>query len=176
MKEEKYKVGDKVLLKNKRGNSWNCYGEMDCYKGKVVTISGINDDKKFCIKEDNRDDLIKWWFDFDDIERKVSSKKHFKSLPKDYTGTIEVENGFIIEKEILDEIEKEYLSDVIKPFRNKIKYICKKKLLCYHNYKGKEYIEINLKYYPIYLPFFKENTMYKGMEINKRYTLEELGL
>lgn len=28
----------------------------------------------------------------------------------------------------------------------------------------------------IILPFFKKNTMYKGMKANKEYTLKELGL
>lgn len=106
---------------------------------------------------------------FEIVERK--NKKFFKKLPNNFTGTIEVENGFIIEKEILDEVEKEYLSNVVKPFRDKVKGITKGIL------GGKEYINIIIKNdCDIYFPFFEEGTMYKGMEEDKKYTLEELGL
>lgn len=102
------------------------------------------------------------------------NKKFFKKLPNDYTGTIEVENGYIVEKEILDEKEKEYLSAVIRPFRDRVEYIKKVG-------GNREFIEITIndKYFyfdNINLPYFKKGTMYKGMELNKKYTLKELGL
>ena len=82
-----------------------------------------------------------------------------------------------IPKQILDEKEKEYLSSVIKPFRNRIISIRK----C--RYNQDEYIGMYVKYYVetdeselITLPVFKKETIYKGMELNKDYTLEELGL
>lgn len=76
-------------------------------------------------------------------------------------------------KEILNEVEKEYLKAVIKPFKNKIKYINKIKK-CASN---KEYIEIVIKDNDIAnLPDFDENTMYKEMELDKHYTLAELKL
>lgn len=100
----------------------------------------------------------------------VDRKKFFKKLPNNFTGTIEVENGYIVEKEILDEEEKKYLSNVIKPFRHKVEYIIKKD--CY----PKEYISISLPDENIGFPYFKKGTMYKGMEANKKYTLKELGL
>ncbi len=75
---------------------------------------------------------------------------------------------------ILDDVEKAYLSAVIKPFREDIEYIEKFK----SNYVGKEYIYIVMKKDDDYckLPRFFKGTMYKGMELNKRYTLEDLGL
>ena len=98
-------------------------------------------------------------------------EKFFKKLPNDFTGTIEVENGYIVEKEILDEQEKEYLSSVIRPFRHKVKYIVK------FGCSPEEYISIWLLYAEeIALPCFKKGTMYKGMEKEKKYTLEELSL
>lgn len=97
------------------------------------------------------------------------NKKFFKTLPNDYTGTIEVENGYIVEKEILDEKEKEYLSAVIKPFRDRIEYIKKVEDIG-------EYIAIYLKNERLPFPYFDKGTMYKGMETNKGYTLKELGL
>ena len=101
----------------------------------------------------------------------VGRQKFFKKLPNNFTGTIEVENGYIVEKEILDDKEREYLSNVIKPFRDKVEYIIKFDLL------PEVYISICLtEHESTYLPCFKRGTMYKGMEIEKKYTLEELGL
>ncbi len=79
------------------------------------------------------------------------------------------------QSDILDEKEKEYLSAVIKPFKNKVTSISKKE-----DYTKKEYIRITLfkKQYKedINLPDFKTGKMYKNMEIDKKYTLKELGL
>lgn len=74
-------------------------------------------------------------------------------------------------KPILDDAEKEYLSAVIRPFKDKVKYIRKRGAL-----RG-EYIVIGiLNDSAIILPYFEKGTMYKGMEANKEYTLKELGL
>ena len=101
----------------------------------------------------------------------VGRQKFFKKLPNDFTGTIEVENGYIVEKEILDDKEKEYLSNVIKPFRDKVECIVKE------TSSYNEYIKITIKKDDcLSFPNFKKGTMYKGMEIEKEYTLEELGL
>lgn len=74
--------------------------------------------------------------------------------------------------EILDEAEKRYLKAVIRPFRDRIKYICKS----VSDFGKYEYIKANLCNDTLVLPDFKPNTMYKGMESGKEYTLEELGL
>ena len=159
----KLEVGDKVKLKNRRGECWLISGEMDKYIGKTVTISKVyRNDEAF-----NIDDNEGWMFNFADIEY-VVKLKHLKSLPNNFTGTIEVENGFI--KEILDETEKEYLKEVIRPFKDKIKFIFKKE------YKGCYYIKILLNNDEMSLPNFEKETMYKGMEVDKKYTLKELGL
>lgn len=73
---------------------------------------------------------------------------------------------------ILDEKEKEYLSNVIRPFRDKVKRIIKILDSC----NNTAFILIQLNDDHISLPDFKENTMYKNMKSNKKYTLEELGL
>ena len=75
---------------------------------------------------------------------------------------------------ILTDKEKAYLSAVIKPFRKDIEYIEKFK----SNYVGKEYIYIVMKKDDDYckLPRFFKGTMYKGMEVGKKYGLEELGI
>ena len=81
-----------------------------------------------------------------------------------------------ISKPILDDVEKEYLSAVIKPFRDKVISIAK----FYEESIDNNFIEIevNQSYCNEYidLPYFKKGTMYKGMILDKGYTVEELGL
>lgn len=83
-------------------------------------------------------------------------------------------------EDILDEKEKEYLSAVIKPFRDRVEYI--KKIDMYSGWtKEVEYIFGDLgnkddAVDAFLLPYFPKGTMYKGMETDKKYTLEELGL
>lgn len=90
---------------------------------------------------------------------KVERPTHYKTV-------------FERKEEVLDETERKYLADVIRPFRDKVKYI----------YKGqewgniKEFIHIELKKDALDLPYFTAGTMYKGMETGRNYTLEELGL
>lgn len=73
-------------------------------------------------------------------------------------------------KNILDKEETRYLNDVIRPFKNKVRFI---KKLCYLN---QEHLVIQLDYDYFYLPYFIKGTMYKNMETDKRYTLEDLHL
>lgn len=76
-------------------------------------------------------------------------------------------------KEVLDEAEKRYLREVIRPFRSKVLQITKK----YDCFTELEYIKITIKDdASLEFPSFSKNTMYKNMEIDKKYTLEELGL
>ena len=91
-----------------------------------------------------------------------------KSFP-DWAGWLESEYV----PQILDKKEKEYLAAVIKPFRKDIKYITKKDFVI----KAKEYLLIKMHDLSTAgLPLFEKETMYKGMEVNREYTLEELGL
>lgn len=80
-------------------------------------------------------------------------------------------------EEILDEKEKEYLGNVIKPFKNKILSI-KKKISCDNSeaFIVIWYTTINDNACCFSLPNFLKNSMYKGMEINKEYTLKDLNL
>lgn len=74
---------------------------------------------------------------------------------------------------ILDRVEKQYLANIIRPFRDKVDGIIK--FEC--NTKEKEYIKITLENESgIDLPFFAKGSMYKGMETNREYRLKELGL
>ena len=87
-----------------------------------------------------------------------------------------------IEIDILDKVEKEYLRNVIKPFKNNIQYIIKQTGQDHSDY---EYITIFINSITntdwlgqeyIVFPYFKKGTMYKNMQVDKQYTLEELGL
>lgn len=74
------------------------------------------------------------------------------------------------EEPILDEVEKRYLSAVIKPYKVigiKKRQAADDEQICIDTIKHG---------YEIMLPYFKKGTMYKGMKLNKEYTLEELGL
>lgn len=92
-----------------------------------------------------------------------------------YKKWLDMEHG-----PILDDAEKRYLSAVIRPFKDDVQYIVK--------YGGRfsyvDYEEIAVRYQDkmsgikccFLLPKFEKGTMYKGMELNRHYTLEELGL
>ena len=81
---------------------------------------------------------------------------------------------------ILDATEKRYLSAVIRPFRDDVKYIVKYG----GHFSSREYEFILVRYQEkmcgdknfLKLPWFEKGAMYKGMELDKKYTLEELGL
>lgn len=102
--------------------------------------------------------------------------KPISFFEKDGSKVLKVERpiGYKVvweKKEILDEKEKEYLSAVIKPFKSRAAYIKKRPF-----YREEEWIDIRVVNENIALPTFEKDTMYKGMELNKEYTLEELGL
>ena len=86
----------------------------------------------------------------------------------------------IVKPPILDEKEREYLSAVIKPFRNTVKNIYKASdlngdyeyiTIVHEKDEQKEGYLVSFS-----LPYFEKGAMYKGMEERKDYSLEELGL
>lgn len=82
-----------------------------------------------------------------------------------------IDDEIIAKYDILDEVEKEYLKNVFKPFYKKIKYISKE--------MGDkcEWICVSLKKdTPMQFPFFEEGKMYIGMESGKKYTLKQLNI
>lgn len=79
-------------------------------------------------------------------------------------------------KPILDDVEREYLKTVFKPFASRIKWVSKQQL---DGWGVTEYIYAIMTDPSgdgLNLPAFKTGTMYKGMTPNKTYTLEELGI
>lgn len=120
-----------------------------------------NDFEEACCFSDKE---IKW-FDKNDIQ-----KVERPEFEPDYVIIYEKKET---PKEVLTDKEKEYLRAVIKPYRNKISSIAK------HEFDdlAEQYIFIKIAGGRMfYLPEFEKNTMYKGMEVGKEYTLEELGL
>lgn len=81
------------------------------------------------------------------------------------------ETVFKRKEDILNEAEKKYLSGVIRPFRNEVRGIIKEKL------NDKNWISIDFKNDACMdFPNLKKKDDYKGMEVGKLYSLEELGL
>lgn len=102
----------------------------------------------------------------------IKNDKHIDLLNKDLDKKLKnIRIVYEFEEEILDEAEKRYLKDVIRPFRNRKMTICRNDVD--HN---RSYISIDFDNEGLYLPYFKTNTMYRGMKADKSYTLEELGL
>lgn len=78
---------------------------------------------------------------------------------------------------VLDDVEKRYLENVLRPFKKRIKNIRK---LSWSN--AYEFIQIIMNWLDgteceyLNLPVFARSKMYKGMELGKQYTLKDLGL
>ena len=82
-----------------------------------------------------------------------------------------------VKPEILDNEERKYLSNVIKPFRNKVRHIKKSANFNVGRKHFYEFLSISMPGEDSFdLPYFETNAMYKGMKLDKEYTLEELGL
>lgn len=80
------------------------------------------------------------------------------------------------EEPILNNAEREYLSNVIKPFRNYEIAITKEKGQGDFEYLKLCIYKINDWNSVTYFPPFIKNTIYKNMKLDKKYTAEELGL
>lgn len=183
----KFKIGDKVKVRQDLENGYYCIGNLEDYQNdKVFTISeGEHKLSEYVYKL--LEDKINYEFREDMlipaneeiILKGVKNEQGFYEIriPKNllFVGS-HTELGIIRimefkeKEEILDDIEKEYLRAVIKPFRDEVEYI--KKNLC----GNQEYIEIVINGEWLNFPYFKKGKMYKNMEFDKKYSLEELGL
>ena len=112
--------------------------------------------------------------------REIANLYNLKDIYSDLGKIIKIEEPtyqtvYEYKPEILDEAEKRYLKEVIRPFRDKVKYV--KKIVFFDgDTKISIRIEENNKIWYIGFPPFKKDRMYKGMIDDKEYTLEELGL
>ena len=153
----------------------NTYTYEDLRKSKIGTKITFEDGRvlvkfdndgykhKTCFRENS--DLIK-------LEDKLGTLgKIIKIEEPTYTTVYEAN------KEILDEAEKRYLRGVVRPYKD-VKSI--QKYIFFDKKLAKIQIFVldirGTGCWSIDLPPFKKDTMYKNMEDNKDYTLEELGL
>lgn len=180
----KFKVGDLVRVRddlkiNKQYGKQSFIDEMRHFKGKITTIIKVFSDGTYLIK------YCDWWNWTDEMLEKVNPEDFIKQFLDEYKEefkNFDVNFSVTPKPQILDEVEKRYLSDVIRPFRNRVINIEKIETLN-HLY---QFISIYIYMSSIdqsltggvhiVFPYFKANTMYKGMEVDKGYTLEELGL
>ena len=77
----------------------------------------------------------------------------------------------IYNPQVLDNAEREYLKTVLKPFHKKVDFVQKRR----YTY-DKEYLFIELYDGVFEFPNFDSRKMYLGMELNKKYKMDELGL
>ena len=103
---------------------------------------------------------------------KLHMDPEIKSTQDTYTGDILDWMAQPHEMSILDSKEKKYLSEVIRPFRKEVTGIVKQKDMIY----CQDFITILVGEDYSSLPRFERDTMYKGMEYDKTYKPEELGL
>lgn len=108
--------------------------------------------------------------------RELVNESGFSDEEDSYEFTVWVKNDLTLDEwelyiDILTSEEKEYLEYVLKPFKDKIEYI--KKL---DNKICRESIFVKMEHNCMCFPDFVNETYYRGMEVNKKYTLEELGL
>ena len=100
----------------------------------------------------------------------INNYHYTKEMIAEVKIPIKYETIYKREEPILDDKEKEYLGNVIRPFKDEVNALVKMSI------SKREYICIKLEKDCVYLPYFTKDTMYKNMEVNKEYTLKELGL
>ncbi len=132
------------------------------YIKEVANLLGVEIGEKFNIKDERSNP-----YHFDERQCLIDKNGFERSavLKNLLLGICE------IEKPILNNSEREYLKNVIRPFKDEVEYIRKR------NNIGDFYIAIRLKNKEsVILPYFKNKNMYKGMEVDMCYTVKELKL
>lgn len=177
----KFKVGDLVRVRDdlvvgrKYGSDKFIY-DMEQYKGKITTIIKVFSDGTYLIK------YCDWWNWADEMLEKANIDDYIKQFldeNKEVFKNYDINFSVTPKPQILDEVEKRYLSNIIRPFRGRVIGIVK----IGSHIQEYQYISIRIRslvprlsYENINLPYFHSGIMYKGMKVDKYYTLEELGL
>lgn len=130
----------------------------------------------------------KVWKPNDYIQIDMSEKKFIQGIFCGYSHLISLsvneildDDWEIVEEPVLDKQEKKYLENFLRPYTKKYEKITIKKASLYG---GDFTIRIDFFAFKdgglndiLSLPLFnKDEHMYEGMEVDKSYTLEELGL
>lgn len=121
---------------------------------------------KRILKEHYKDPGMIFYSIQDDIDPEIQRTSDF------FTATILDWMAQEYKPEILDKVEKKYLSEVIRPFREEVIDITKMKDFV----RYRDFIRIQVGDEYMFLPRFERDTMYKGLEYDKPYKPEELGL
>ena len=132
--------------------------------GEEFKIEGHSGNVKYRLTEENLEYL--------------SSYDHWFSISSTLNELLNGEYKVVkIPTPVLDDVEKKYLSYVIKPFRNSVKYFYKYPCGANGNYEA---ITAKIEAYGycdcLDFPKFKKGSMYKNMKVGKEYSLEDLGL
>lgn len=77
--------------------------------------------------------------------------------------------------QVLDNVERAYLKMILKPFHEKVGDVVKHRDISEDIY-SKEYLYIAIGDGDFTFPSFDSGKMYAGMELDKEYTLDELGI
>ena len=145
------------------------------YIKKIADMLGVEIGEKFTIKG-----ILNNTYEFTNecllANRNNYSSKDYYTLGNLLNGTYEIDKN--VNKATLTENEKVYLYCLIKPYKNAI--ITKK------SWGDKEYIDIKCdyeniddsvsSYRTIASPNFKKGTMFTSLELNKKYSIKDLGL
>lgn len=121
-----------------------------------------------------------WMAPIEELETLVSFSHMFSSIKwQDDEPTLIKD---IYDPQILDEAEREYLKTVLAPFHDEVDYLVKfgDSVIDEDDEDSdshrKEYLYIKLYDGNFAFPDFDPGKMYAGMETDKKYTLDELGI
>lgn len=148
------------------------------YMPEIAKLLGVEIGEQFKVKYTD-DDISSLTYRF--TEYSLNEIEDGKVRPYCYgilTVLLNGTNSVVkLPKPILTDKEKEDLSGIIRLFRDEVISICKFESM---RHCGYEFLSIkinnNVFKYETTLPYFKKGTMYKGMKLEKKYSLEELGL
>jgi hypothetical protein len=146
--------------------------ELELVQEKQFTKADLKDGDKCTLKNEQVIFVDKTSnYSFSNINKQLKYFNDDVSIVK-VERPVKYETMFERKEEILDEVEKKYLADVVRPFRSKVRSVYKMVSIC----SNKEFICIQLRDENFTLPYFEKGTMYKEMQTGKRYTLEKLGI
>lgn len=161
----------------------------DFYKSSKELLIKCDTFQQACILCDQFNKDGKMWYggfsylelvNFEKSPTYYSNKGFHYSVPLELTTYSFEEVDFSVKKTnkkfLLDCIDRKYFNNFLRPFRDNIQYIRKKQSL------DSDYEYIKIFYFEdthpsnIYLPDFKTGTMFKKLELNKYYDLNDLDL
>ena len=161
----------------------------DFYKSSKELLIKCDTFQQACILCDQfNKDGKKWYGGFSFLElvnfekspTYYSNKGFHYSVPLGLTTYSFEEVDFSVKKTnkkfLLDCIDRKYFNNFLKPFRDKIQYICKRQSLDSDYECIKIIYSDDIHTSDIYLPYFKTGTMFKKLELDKQYNLNDLDL